>query len=426
METLSTCNSWVLRDQACIWHPFTQEQTAAPPIPIVKGEGAYLYSEMGDAYLDAISSWWVNLHGHTHPHIAKKIRAQADQLEHVLFSGFTHPQAIILAERLLKILPKGYARVFYSDNGTTAVETALKMAFQARGKKLLSFEGGYHGDTFGAMSAGGKSFCNRPFWPYLFEIDSIPPPLFGKEGESWKAFERVINSDAIGAFIFEPLIQGWGGMMRLHSGKVLSQMIRKCQEKGIITIADEVMTGFGRTGPLFACDTLETAPDIICLSKGITGGFLPLGATITKKALFESFLGPDLSTALLHGHTYTANPLACAAANASLDLLLEPECAQARKRIEAAHRLFQLKWRDHPKLERCDLLGTILVLEYKMGERSYYNPLRDRLIEFFLQRGILIRPFGNVLYLLPPYCITSEELHRVYTAIGITLEEWSW
>ena len=426
METLSTHSSWVLRDQACIWHPFTQEQTAAPPIPLVKGKGIYLYSQMGDAYLDAISSWWVNLHGHTHPHIAEKIRTQADQLEHVLFSGFTHPQAIVLAERLLEILPKGYARVFYSDNGSTAVETALKMAFQAKGKKLLSFEGGYHGDTFGAMSAGGKSFCNRPFWPYLFEIDSIPPPLFGKEDESWEAFERVINSGAIGAFIFEPLIQGWGGMMRLHSGKVLNQMIQMCQEKGIITIADEVMTGFGRTGPLFACDSLETAPDVICLSKGITGGFLPLGATITKEALFESFLGPDLSTALLHGHTYTANPLACAAANASLDLLLQPECTQARKRIEEAHRLFQQKWGDHPKLVRCDCMGTILVLEYKMGESSYYNPLRDRLIEFFLQRGILIRPFGNVLYLLPPYCITSEELHRIYTTIGITLEEWSW
>lgn len=426
METTTSHSSWALRDQTCIWHPFTQAQTAAPPIPIVRGNGSYLYSEIGDAYLDAISSWWVNLHGHAHPYIGEKIAAQAQELEHVLFAGFTHPQAVVLAERLLKILPVGYTRVFYSDNGSTAVETALKMALQANGagKKLLSFEGGYHGDTFGAMSAGGKSFCNRPFWPYLFEIDSIPPPLFGKENASWEAFEKVIRSGKIGAFIFEPLIQGWGGMMRLHSGEVLNRMIQKCQEKGIITIADEVMTGFGRTGPLFASNYLKTTPDLICLSKGITGGFLPLGVTITKEPLFNAFLGPSLSQALLHGHTYTANPLACAAANASLDLLLKPECTEARANIEEEHRLFQQKWKDHPKLLRCDLLGTILILEYKIGESSYYNPLKDRLINFFQQKGILIRPFGSVLYLLPPYCITREELQIIYAAIAVTLEEW--
>jgi adenosylmethionine-8-amino-7-oxononanoate aminotransferase len=424
VDTTASHSSWSLRDQACIWHPFTQAQTAAPPIPIVRGKGSYLYTEEGDAYLDAISSWWVNIHGHAHPYIAEKIGAQADALEHILFAGFTHPQAVILAERLLAILPKGYSRVFYSDNGSTAVETALKMVFQAscNGKKLLSFEGGYHGDTFGAMSAGGKSFCNRPFWPYLFEIDSIPPPLFGKESESLEAFEKAVVSGEITAFIFEPLIQGWGGMMRIHSGQMLDQMIRRCKELGILTIADEVMTGFGRTGPLFACSYLETTPDIICLSKGITGGFLPLGATIAKEPLFEAFLGPNLSQALLHGHTFTANPLACAAANASLDLLLQPECTQSRMMIEEEHRFFQQKCKGHPKLLRCDFLGTILALEYKTHESSYYNPMRDQLIEFFQARGILIRPFGNVLYLLPPYCITREELRTIYSAIAVTLE----
>lgn len=426
MESSPSPSSWTVRDQACIWHPFTQAQTAAPPIPIVKGRGSYLYSETGDRYLDAISSWWVNLHGHAHPYIGEKIAAQTRELEHILFAGFTHPQAIVLAERLLEILPKGYSRVFYSDNGSTAVETALKMAFQANGagKKLLSFEGGYHGDTFGAMSAGGKSFCNRPFWPYLFETTSIPPPLFGKEERSWDAFERALRSGEIGAFIFEPLIQGWGGMMRLHSGEVLDRMIQRCQEEGILTIADEVMTGFGRTGPLFASSVLKSSPDLICLSKGITGGFLPLGVTVAKEPLFESFLGPTLSQALLHGHTYTANPLACAAANASLDLLLRPECTAERKNIEEVHRQFQQKWKHHPKLLRCDLLGTILILEYKIGESSYYNPLRDRLIAFFQQRGILLRPFGSVLYLLPPYCITREELQTIYSAIAVTLEKW--
>ena len=425
MDTTASHSSWALRDQACIWHPFTQAQTAAPPIPILRGKGSYLYSEAGDAYLDAISSWWVNLHGHAHPYIGEKIAAQAKELEHVLFAGFTHPQAVILAERLLKILPIGYSRVFYSDNGSTAVETALKIAFQANGagKKLLSFEGGYHGDTFGAMAAAGKTHYNRPFWPYLFKVHSIIPPLPGKETESWEAFKKIVNSGEIAAFVFEPLIQG-SGEMRLHSREVLDQMVKTCQSEGIITVADEVMTGFGRTGPLFACSHLKTTPDLICLSKGITGGFLPLGATIAKESLFEAFLSPDPSRALLHGHSYTANPLSCAAANASLDLLLQPECSAARKMIEFEHQQFQHQWKNHPKLIRCDVIGIILVIEYQVEKSSYYHPLKMELLEFFQERGILLRPMGNVLYLLPPYCITREELQKIYSAITVTLEEW--
>lgn len=428
METRSSPSSWVLRDQACIWHPFTQAFTAAPPIPIVRGQGSYLYDERGNAYLDAVSSWWVNLHGHAHPYIVEKITAQAKELEHVLFAGFTHPQAICLAERLLSLLPPGYSRVFYSDNGSTAVETALKMAFQVtgNGKKVLSFQNAYHGDTFGAMAAAGKTEYNRPFWPYLFEVHSIVPPLPGKEEESWEACKTALHSGEIGVFIFEPFMQGYAGGMRPYSGKILAKMISSCQAEGILTIADEVMTGFGRTGPLFACSKLGATPDVLCFSKGITGGFLPLGATVTKTSLFESFLSPNPAKAFLHGHSYTANPLACAAANASLDLLLQPECAKARAMIELEHRQFQNKWRHHPKLTRCDVLGTILAIEYRVAERSYHHPLKIRLSEFFLDRGILVRPFGNVLYLLPPYCITSEELQRIYASIAMTLEEWSW
>ncbi len=425
MEICSSQSSWTLRDLACVWHPFTQAQTAKPPIPIVKGQGAYLYTEEGEAYLDAISSWWVNLHGHGHPYIAEKIAAQAKELEHVIFAGFTHPQAVRLAERLLSLLPEGYSRVFYSDNGSTAVEVALKMAFQAKGngKQLLSFQEAYHGDTFGAMAAAGKTHYNRPFWPYLFQVQSIPTPMFGREAEAWTAFEQAVASGDIGAFIFEPLIQGAGGM-KLHCGKTLSRMIQACQARGIITIADEVMTGFGRTGPLFACNELGVSPDLICLSKGITGGFLPLGATVTKEFLFDAFLSPDTSQAFLHGHSYTANPLACAAANASLDLLLEPACATARAMIESEHRQFQKTWGQHPKLIRCDVLGTILAVEYKAEEGSYYHPLKQRLIDFFLGQQILIRPLGNVLYLLPPYCITQDELRKIYRAIAHTLEHW--
>lgn len=425
METLSPHSSWALRDQACIWHPFTQAQTAAPPIPIVRGKGSYLYSETGDAYLDAISSWWVNLHGHAHPYIGEKIAAQAKELEHVLFAGLTHPQAILLAERLLSLLPSGYSRVFYSDNGSTSIEVALKMAFQVagNGKRILSFHEAYHGDTFGAMAASGKTHYNRPFWPYLFEVHSIVPPLPGKETKSWEAFKIAISSGEVTAFIFEPLIQGAGGM-RPYSREVLAQMVKTCQAEGIVTIADEVMTGFGRTGPLFACSQLGITPDLLCLSKGITGGFLPLGATIAKESLFEMFLSPNPARAFLHGHSYTANPLACAAANASLDLLLQPGCSAARKMIESEHRQFQLRWKNHPRLMRCDVLGTILAIEYQVDKSSYHHPLKIRLLEFFRDNRILLRPLGNVLYLLPPYCMTREELQTIYSAIAITLEKW--
>ncbi len=411
-----------MRDLATIWHPFTQALTAPPPIPIVRAKGATLYSETGEAYLDAISSWWVNLHGHAHPVIANAIARQAEILEHVLFGGCTHPQAILYAERLLALLPE-YSRVFYSDNGSTAIETALKMVFQASGeaKTLLSFEGAYHGDTFGAMSAAGKTHFNRPFWPYLFEAVSIPPPFFGREEESWVAFERAIRSGRIGAFIFEPLIQGAGGM-RLHSDDLLAKMVRTCREKGIFTIADEVMTGFGRTGPLFACSRLGIWPDLLCLSKGITGGFLPLAATLAKEELFNAFISPDPKRAFLHGHTYMGSPLGCAAANASLDLLLLPECEEARGKIEFSHRRVQKEWEGHPKLSRVDVLGTILALEYRVDAASYYNPLKSRLSDFFLSRGILLRPLGNVLYVLPPYCIQEEELEKIYSAISETLE----
>lgn len=425
METRSLQSSWTLRDQSCVWHPFTQAQIEPPPIAILKGKGSYLYSEDGTAYLDAISSWWTNLHGHAHPYIAEKIAAQAMELEHVIFAGFTHPQAIVLAERLLSLLPQGMQRIFYSDNGSTAVEVALKMAVQTRrGKQLLSFQGAYHGDTFGAMAAAGKTHYNRPFWPYLFEVHSIPPPLFGKESECWDAFEKAIRHGNIGVFIFEPLIQGSGGM-RLHSGKILAKMIQACHEKGIITIADEVMTGFGRTGPLFACSRLGVTPDLICLSKGITGGFLPLGVTAAKEFLFEAFLSSDAARAFLHGHSYTANPIACSAANASLDLVIQPECEKARNMIESEHQRFQKSWGNHPKLLRCDILGTILAVEYKTDQASYYHPLKNQLIDFFRKRQILIRPLGNVLYIFPPYCFTKDELEKIYSSIAFTLENWS-
>lgn len=425
-------SSLIKRDLETVWHPFTQMKTAGAPIPIVSAKGAYLFSEDGKAYLDGISSWWVNLHGHAHPSIAEKIAAQARLLEHVIFAGFTHPSAVALAERLLALLPGNMAKIFYSDNGSTAVEAALKMAIQFRHnkeasshrKKILCFKNSYHGDTFGAMSASGKNSFNKPFWNYLFDVEAIDPPLPGNEMRSERQFRIALEKEDAACFIFEPLVLGSGGM-RIYRKEPLDRLLELCKERNVITIADEVMTGFGRTGSLFACDQLSQKPDIICLSKGITGGFLPLGATACTAEIFNAFLGETLDQAFLHGHSYTANPLACTAALASLDLLESEVSAINRKHIAENHAAFCHRWQGHPALVRCESLGTLLALEYRTHDSSYFDGIRDRLYHTFLEQGILLRPLGNVLYILPPYCITEEELHRIYETIAYTLKmEW--
>lgn len=387
-----------------IWHPFTQMKSAPPPIPIAKGEGVYLFGEDGRRYLDGISSWWVNLHGHCHPYIIEKIYAQSKQLEHVIFAGFTHAPALNLAKRLLPLLPGSMSKIFYSDNGSTAVEVGLKMALQywynkniAR-HKVICFKNSYHGDTFGAMSAAGKNRFNAPFQKYLFEVISIDP----HESE----LEDVLIKEKPACFIFEPLILAAGGMI-LYPAENLNRLMKCCREQGILLIADEVMTGFGRTGTLFACDQLEEKPDIICLSKGVTGGFLPLGATACSEDIFEAFF----SQALLHGHSYTANPLACTSALASLDLLLSTKT----EHISVCHQAFCKKWKGNPKLKRCESLGTLLVLEY------CETGIRDKLYNFFLSKGVLLRPLESVLYVLPPYCIQESELKYIYDQIEETL-----
>ena len=304
METESIDNlTLTQKDRMYIWHPFTQMHTEADPIPIIKGKGAYLYAENGRRYLDGISSWWVNLHGHSHPYIVEKIHAQAEVLEHVIFAGFTHPPAIELAERLISLLPEGMSKIFYSDNGSTSIEAALKIALQYwrnqqknRGK-IICLKGSYHGDTFGAMSAAGKNAFNRPFWSHLFPVEMIDAPLKGNEERSLGQLTEIFNKEEAACFIFEPLILGVGGMV-MYPAEGLDSLLKLCREHEVITIADEVMTGFGRTGTLFACGQLREKPDIICLSKGLTGGFLPLGVTACKKHLFDAFLSKDLQHAL--------------------------------------------------------------------------------------------------------------------------------
>ena len=417
------------RDAKVVWHPFTQHQTAPFSIPILRGEGAYLYDDTGIRYIDAISSWWVNLHGHSHPYIAQKVAEQFAKLEQVIFAGFTHEPAVRLAERLLEILPKNQAKIFYSDNGSTAVEVALKMAIQffhnqgfAKKTKVIALENGYHGDTFGTMAVGAKSAFNAPFEGFLYETIYLPVPTKGHEEHSLETMKNLMqNAGEIACFIFEPLIQGAGGMV-MYESETLEKLLKLAKENGVITIADEIMTGFGRTGKLFASDFIETKPDILCLSKGLTGGTMALGVTSCTQKIYEAFLSEDRKKTLFHSHSFTANPLACTAGLASLDLLLTDDTRNKVLKISELHQKFKAKNTHNSNIR---IKGTILAIEIQTAEgTSYFNNIRDVAYQFFIEKGILIRPLGNVIYLLPPYCISEEDLTYIYGCIEEFLEQF--
>jgi adenosylmethionine-8-amino-7-oxononanoate aminotransferase len=417
----------VERDLKVIWHPFTQMKTAHPPIPIVRGEGACVIDEHGKRYIDAVSSWWVNIHGHAHPYIAKKVSEQLSKLEHVIFAGFTHEGAIELAERLLEIIPNNQQKVFYSDDGSTAVEVAIKMCLQYwhnRGEtriKILAFKNAYHGDTFGAMSVSGRSAFTAAFDPLLFEVDFIDL-LDDQNIQNLKSQISNLESQ-LACFIFEPLVQGTAGML-MYEAKHLHELMAHCRKEGILMIADEIFTGFGRTGAPFACNHVTEQPDIMCFSKGLTGGTMALGLTTCTQKIYDAFLSDDRLKTLFHGHSFTANPVACSAALASLDLFLEPATAQNIKRIENSHRQFAGKIADHPKIKTIRQTGTILAMEWQTrDDTSYFSSLRDTLYFYFLEAGIILRPLGNIVYILPPYCITDEELNYIYNKIEQALEE---
>jgi adenosylmethionine-8-amino-7-oxononanoate aminotransferase len=416
------------RDKAVIWHPFTQAQTAKDPIAIIKAEGIWLYAEDGQRYLDGTSSWWVNAHGHAHPYIAEQIAQQAAQLEHIIFAGFTHEPAVLLAEKLLAILPGNQSRIFYSDNGSTSVEVALKMALQFhfnRGEertKILAFSNAYHGDTFGAMSVGARNAFNAPFGKLLFEVMHVDAPELGNEERCIEQFRTILKHEKPAAFIFEPLVQGANGM-RMHSADVLSELIALCREQGVLTIADEVFTGFYRTGKRFACDHLTHQPDIMCLSKTLTGGTLPLGVTAAPEFVYDAFLSNDKYKTFFHGHSFTANPIACRAALASLELLQKTECLINIQQIVLEHHQFANEIKGHPRIAEIRVLGTIIAIELMTdSERGYLNPVSEHITEFFLERNIYLRPLGNVIYCTPPYIITLPELALVYKAIRVYLE----
>lgn len=417
-------NSLTERDELVVWHPYTQGSWGKLPIGIQRGEGSYLYDEEGNRYIDAISSWWVNLHGHCHPFIIKSVLEQMTKLEQVIFAGFTHEPAVSLAEKLLSVLPRNQSKVFYSDDGSTSVEVAIKMAIQYwsnKGidrRKILALNHSYHGDTFGSMSLSSRGPFNSVFAPFLFEVEFINIPQNSLE---LQVLVESLNED-YAAFIFEPLIQGTAGM-KIYKADLLNQFLVACKSKNIITIADEVMTGFGRTGKLFAIDYIIEKPDIICLSKGLTGGLLPLGVTTCTQEIFLAFQSDDVLKSFFHGHSYTANPLACTAALASLEILLRMETQKSISRIENYHQGFVKKIAHHPKVSQTSSLGTIFMFEWKVkGGGTYFNEIRDKLYKFFLSEGILIRPLGNIVYLMPPYCISSEDLEFIYDKILEALE----
>lgn len=414
------------RDAESIWHPYTQQVKNAYPIPIVSAKGCYLYDENDRRYIDAVSSWWVTLHGHSHPYIVEKVTKQLQKLDQVIFAGFTHEPAIALAGQLLSILPANQKKVFYTDNGSTAVEVALKMCIQywynkgTPRKKILAFRNGYHGDTFGAMAVSGRSAWTAPFDQLLFEVVFIDTPTLG----NLEDLKQEISGYAkdLACFIYEPLVQGSAGML-MYEASELDELMAHCRKEGILMIQDEVMTGFGRTGKNFAADHLKEIPDLMCFSKGLTGGTMPLGVTTCNSLIYNEFLSDDKMKTLFHGHSFTANPLACTAGLASTELLLQEQTQQSIQRIVSKHEGFLSKIKHHQRVKSVRQTGTIIAIEWKTATgTSYFSELRDMLYNFFLDKGILMRPLGNVIYILPPYCINNDDLDEIYTHIQDALE----
>ena len=416
------------RNQKHNWHPYTQHKTAPMPIAIVKGQGALLWDEGGKEYIDAIASWWVNPYGHANPVIANAIYKQLTTLEHVLFGGFTHEPAVLLSEKLIEILPKNQQKLFYSDNGSTSVEIAIKVSMQyffnkgIQKSKIIAFENAFHGDTFGAMAASGISFFVEAFKDSLIEVVRIPVPVKGEEQVCIETLKALVKTNQYAAFIFEPLVQGAAGMV-MYEAEILDQLIAICKENEVFTIADEVMTGFGKTGRNFACNYLQEMPDMMCLSKALTGGAIPMAITSFTQTIFDGFYDDDVNKALFHGHTFTANPTGCAAALASIGLLQSAEMQDNIARIHQSHLVFESEIKQHPKVKTTRVLGVILALEIKTeNEESYYGSLRNKLYDFFIENGVILRPVGNIIYILPPYVMTQVQLEKVYQVIKNALE----
>lgn len=419
-------SDWIEHDRRHVWHPYTQMQTAPPPIPVVRGEGVYLFTAEGKRILDGISSWWVNIHGHSHPRLNRALAEQAAKLEQVIFAGFAHEPAARLARALVERAPEGLERVFYSDDGSTAVEVALKMAYQAwhhRGETqrtlFVALDDAYHGDTFGTMATGGSPVFHETFRDLFFEVRHVATPVSRQRPDHSEELADLLvrEGDRIAAVIVEPMLQGAGGML-VHPPEFLRQVRELTTEYDIPLIADEIFTGFGRTGRFFACEHASVLPDLMCVSKALTGGYLPLAATLASEEIFAAFLSEDRQRTFFHGHSYTGNPLACAVALESLALFEEENRLQRVAELESLFRQRLEHLASHPRVRTTRALGPMAALEIESaGGTGYLAELGPRLYDAFMERGILLRPLGDVLYFLPPYVICDDEVHWVFDCI---------
>ena len=409
------------------WHPYTQHKTAFEHPVITHAKNEIIYDEDGKEYIDAICSWWANPFGHSNKNITQAISKQLQTLDHVLFGGFTHLAAINLSEKLSKILPSNLNKFFYSDNGSTAVEVALKASLQYfynknnSRYKIIAFEDAFHGDTFGAMATSGISLFNHAFKNSLLKVDRITLPNDNNINTVVKTFTKMVKSNEYAAFIFEPLVLGAAGM-KFYKPEYLDTLIKISKENQVITIADEVMTGFGKTGKTFAIDYLKEKPDAICVSKALTGGTIPLAVTVFSKEIYNAFYHDDTAKAFFHGHTFTANPTGCAAALAAIDVLNSNKMKKGIENISKKHQTFINKIKNHKKIKSIAYLGVILSIELNSNENDYYGNLRNKLYHHFISNGIIIRPVGNIIYTIPPYIIKDNNLKKIYKAIEDALE----
>ena len=411
------------KDKKYLWHPLTQHKLQPENLPIVKAKGSLLHDAQGKKYIDGIASWYCAMYGHCNDFIIKKIKEQLKNLDQIVFSGFTHPPAIKMGEKLMEILPKNQKKIFFSDNGSTAVEVALKIAFQffcnqnKKRNKVIAFEEGFHGDTFGAMSVSGLSVYNGAFENFFIEVVRIPVPDENNFEEIKKDFTELLKEKNVAAFIFEPLVQGAAGM-KMHKAIFLDALINLCKKYETLTIADEVMTGFGKTGKHFASLYLKNAPDMICLSKSLTAGLVPMGLTCCTKNIFEAFYDNQLSKGFFHGHTYSANPIACTAAFAGMELLLSKKIQENIIKITERHKAFGKKLKTYKLVKNIRQTGVIFAFDLDIRMERYGN-LRNQLFNFFMKKGVFLRPLGNTIYILAPFTILKKELEQIYK----TLEE---
>lgn len=414
------------RDKQHIWHPLKQHQLNPSSLPIVKAKGCVLTDDKGKEYIDAIASWYTSMFGHCNEFITDRVAEQMKQLDQVMFSDFTHEPAVKLSEELIKILPENQNKIFFSENGSTSVEVGIKMALQYyfnKGEKretFIAFENGFHGDTFGAMAVSGLSVYNGPFEDLLMDVKRIPTPNGSNAQEIIDTLTLLVSCHNIAGFVYEPLVQGAAGM-KIHDANGLAEILKFCKENSILTIADEVMTGFGKTGKHFASDYIDTKPDIICLSKALTAGLMPMAITSCTQDIYDAFLSNEISKGMFHCHTYCANPLACTAALASIELLQSKAIQDNIDFIINSHKIFADRIENHTKVKLTRQLGVIFALDLNT-EMERYGSLRDKLLEFFMSNGVFLRPLGNTIYIQVPYVITKEQLEKVYKTIEEALE----